>query len=192
MDLPVKLQDDEELVALRKRHPVYVILKGVLAVVIAGLLIWGFSWVSSRVSNLGPIWPWLYAFVIVATAVYIGILLYRFYNDLWIVTNQRLIDSLRKTPVSHELSSTDLINVQDINVKKSGVMATAFNFGDVSCQTASTDGEFIFIGVGDPAGLMEMLDRLRDEARRINRQALGRAVGAAASATEKGDGVNGV
>ncbi len=71
-------------------------------------------------------------------------------------------------------------------------MATAFNFGDVSCQTASTDGEFIFIGVGDPAGLMEMLDRLRDEARRVNRQALGRAVGAAALETEKGDGVNGV
>ena len=58
-------------------------------------------------------------------------------------------------------------------------MATVFNFGDVLCQTASTDGEFIFIGVGDPAGLMEMLDRLRDEAHKESQQAIGRAVGQA-------------
>jgi hypothetical protein len=96
------------------------------------------------------------------------------------VTNQRLIDSLRTTPLNQQISSTDLINVQDINIKRRGVMATMFNFGDVICQTASTEGMFTFLGVGQPADLMEMLDRLRDEARKQNQQALGAAVGQAA------------
>jgi hypothetical protein len=182
MGLPVNLQAGEKLIVVHKRHPLYIIAKSIIAVVIAGLLVWGISWVSRNVASASAIWPWLNGIVIVAAVGYIGILLYGYFNDLWIVTNQRLIDSTRKTPVNHELSSTDLINVQDINVSKRGIMATMFNFGDVICQTASTDGEFIFIGVGDPSGLMEMLDRLRDEARHENRMEMARAASAASPA----------
>lgn len=181
MALPINLQDGEELVEVRKRHPVYVILKSIAAVVIAGLLIWGFSWLSGQFSWVNSIAVWLYVAVVVVAAGYLGLLAYRFYNDLWIVTNQRLVDALRKTPFNQELSSTDLINVQDINIRRRGIMPTIFNFGDVVCQTASTQGEFIFIGVGDPAGLMEMLDRLRDEARKEGSLVMGRAAGEAAS-----------
>ena len=181
MGLPIKLQADEKVETIRKRHPVYVILKGILAVIIAGLVIWGLSWLSGQFSWMGSIGIWLIVGILLVVALYIAVLLYRYQNDLWIVTNQRLIDSLRKSPVNHELSSTDLINVQDISVRKRGIMATLFNFGDVLCQTASTDGEFSFVGVGDPAGLMEQLDRLRDEAREESRQAIGRAVSQATS-----------
>ncbi len=181
MALPVTLQADEKLVAVRKRHPVYVIMKGILAIVIAGLLMWLVWWLSGRTTALSSIWPWLYVLIVAVAVIYIGALAYRFYNDLWIVTNQRLVDSLKTTPLNHAISSTDLINVQDISVHKRGIMATAFNFGDVMCQTASTDGQFSFIGVGDPSDLMEMLDRLRDEARRQTQKELGQAVGAAAN-----------
>ena len=181
MALPVNLQDGEELVTVRKRHPVYVILKGILAVIIAGLLIWAISWVSGNVASASSIWPWLYVATVVGAVGYIGFLFYRYTNDLWIVTNQRLIDSLRTTPLNQSISSTDLINVQDISVRKRGIMATTFNFGDVLCQTASTEGMFSFAGVGQPTELMEMLDRLRDEARRQSQMAIGVAVGQAAA-----------
>lgn len=182
MALPVKLQADEELVTIQKRHPVYVILKGIGAVIVAGLAIWGLSWLSSLGASDGALWTWLYVAIVLIAAGYIGLLIYRFVNDLWIVTNQRLIDSLRTTPFNQQISSTDLINVQDINIRRSGIMATMFNFGDVLCQTASTQGLFTFTGVGKPTELMEMLDRLRDEARKQNQQAIGAAAGQAASA----------
>ncbi len=166
MGLPVNLQQDEVVVAVRKRHPVYVILKGILALVIAGLAIWLFSWLSGASPWTTSIWGWLMGATVVIVALYLGLLFYRYQNDLWIVTNQRLIDSLRTTPVNQSISSTDLINVQDIRIERRGILATIFNFGDVVCQTASTEGEFSFRGVGDPKGLMEKLDRLRDEARR--------------------------
>jgi len=183
MALPITLQADEKLVAVKKRHPIYVILKGIADVVIAGLLIWGISWVSNNIASASGIWPWLYVVVILAAAGYLGVILYSYFNDLWIVTNQRLVDSLRKTPFNHALSSTDLINVQDINVHKRGIMPTLFNFGDVVCQTASTNGTFSFSGVGQPAQLMEMLDRLRDEARRQSQKELRQAMSAASSQT---------
>ena len=170
MGLPVNMQNDEEVVTIRKRHPVYVTLKGVLAVVIAGLVVWLLSWLSSVSPWESSIWIWLYVAAVVIAVLYLGLLFYRYQNDLWIVTNQRLIDSLRTTPVNQSISSTDLINVQDINFEKRGIFATLFNFGDVMCQTASTDGEFSFRGVGDPKDLMEELDRLRDEARRTASQ----------------------
>lgn len=179
MALPVKLQADEECIAIRKRHPVYVILKGIFAIVVGGVIAWLLGLVPWFEQY--QVWIWLAATLLVA--LYIGILIYRFQNDLWILTNQRLIDSLKRNPFNHELFSTDLINVQDINVHKRGIMATTFNFGDVVCTTASTDGEFRFYGVGDPAGLMEDLDRLRDEARRLSRQEIGHAAGAAALQT---------
>ena len=144
MALPVKLQADEEVVTIRKRHPVYVILKGILAVdhCRAGDL--------AAVVDVRPVrkrlvvWTWLYVAAVVVPLLYIGLLFYRWQNDLWIVTNQRLIDALRTTPLNQSLSSTDLINVQDISVQKRGMMATMFNFGDVECQTASTQGMFSF------------------------------------------------
>lgn len=181
MGLPIKLQQDEELVTVRKRHPVYVILKGILDVVIAGLLIWAITWLSGRFAWIDSISIWLILAVIIVAAGYLGILLYRYYNDLWIVTNQRLIDALRTTPLNQQISSTDLINVQDINIRRRGIMATMFNFGDVLCQTASTQGMFAFTGVGQPAELMEMLDRLRDEARKHHQEAMGDAAGKAAA-----------
>jgi hypothetical protein len=59
-------------------------------------------------------------------------------------------------------------------------MASIFNFGDVLCQTASAQGAFTFRGVAEPAELMELLDRLRDEARRTNAAQMRQAIGASA------------
>ena len=183
MELPVQLQASEELVTVRKRHPVYVILKSVLAVLIAGLVIWLLSWLSGQFASDSSIWFWLYVAAVVVTLAYIGLLFYGWRNDLWIVTDQRLIDSQRKSPFNQTTSSTDLVNVQDISVRKSGVMASVLNFGDVLCQTASTQGAFVFRGVSEPAGLMELLDRVRDEARKSTALHMGQAIG---QATQQG------
>ena len=180
MATPVQLQSNEELVALRKRHPVYVILHSVLAAIIAGLAIWLISWISGTIASSSSLWTWLYVAVVVVALGYIGLQYYRWQNDVWMITNQRLVDATRNSPFNQTTSSTDLINVQDISVRKRGVMASIFNFGDVLCQTASAQGAFTFRGVAEPAELMELLDRLRDEARRTNAAQMRQAIGASA------------
>jgi len=45
------------------------------------------------------------------------------------------------------------------------VLATMFNFGDVSCQTASHAQLFTFRGVARPEELLDLVDSHRDQAR---------------------------
>ena len=137
----------------------------VAPIIVAGLAIWLLSWLSGQIAGNASIWTWLYIAVVVVALGYIGLVFYSWNNDLWIITNQRLVDSTSKTPINHTVSSTALINLQNISVSKRGVLASIFNFGDVLCQTASTQGQFAFRGVGDPNGVMETLDKMRDQAR---------------------------
>jgi hypothetical protein len=166
MALPVKLQNGEEVVLQLRRHPVYAILQVLGTIVVGVLLLLLVNWLAGLLPNLSTLWT-IANVIIVVGAVLIGfVAFYRYYNDLWLVTNQRLIDSTKTTPFNHTVSSTDLINVQDIGVQKKGILATMFNFGDVVCQTASTRGNFVFRGVPNPTEMLEKIDELRDAARR--------------------------
>ena len=61
---------------------------------------------------------------------------YRYNRDEWVVTTQRLIDSVKHHWFHHEISSADLIQIEDMSVSRSGLLQTMFNFGDLRCQTA--------------------------------------------------------
>jgi hypothetical protein len=90
---------------------------------------------------------------------------YRYNNDIWVVTNQRIIDSLRRHWFHHRIASADLVDVEDIAVHREGALATMFNFGDLRCQTAGTEPNFILAGIPDPTGLLATVDAARDASR---------------------------
>jgi hypothetical protein len=87
-------------------------------------------------------------------------------NDEWVITNQRIVDSYKRHWFHQNLASADLINVQDMRVEKSGVMATIFNFGDLHCQTAGSRENFILADIPNPAKVLDLIDEARDQARR--------------------------
>ena len=170
MTLPVKLQNDEKVVREVRRHPAAVTLQIVGDVIVAILLILLINWLSGLVPTLSTLWNIAYVVVILG-ALLIGLVaFYRYHNDVWLITNQRIVNSVKSSPFNHCVSSTDLINVQDIAIQKKGILATTFNFGDVVCQTASTKGNFTFRGVPNPTQLLEEVDRLRDEAPHLRSQ----------------------
>lgn len=91
---------------------------------------------------------------------------YRYQNDVWVITNQRIIDSIKRHWFHHTMASADLIDVEDINVVREGLLPTAFNFGDVKCQTAGEVPNFVLRGVPEPARTLGVVDAARDAARR--------------------------
>ena len=165
MNIPVQLQNDEKVIALLRRHPVYITLQMIglfaLAILLTAALIWlgdlftPLRWVANIVAALT-----LFAILVIA-----ALALYRYYNDLWLITDQRLVDSIKRNPFNHQVASADLLNVQDISVSKNGFFATIFNFGDVRCQTAATNQAFTLLGVPNPNGVLELIDQTRDRAR---------------------------
>lgn len=161
---PVNLQKDEKVVKLIRRHPVRMILDIVLTVIVMLLVAAALVWLNSILS-FGWIWGSMGTIVVLGGLAFIGIEFYRYRNDVWLLTNQRIVDSTRNSPFNQSVSSADLVNVQDMNFHRRGVLATLFKFGDVTCQTASQTQLFVFRGVPHPEQLLELVDAQRDAAR---------------------------
>jgi hypothetical protein len=91
---------------------------------------------------------------------------YRYRHDIWVVTNQRIVDVFKPHPLSLKVATADLVNVQDISVQKSGITPTILNYGSVVCETAgSGDSDFIISGVSHPETVQLLIDRERDRER---------------------------
>ena len=170
LKLPFALQEDESVLLFARRHWIFfysqlalIVLAGVVAT--AGVIIvvastFGFDgFVGKAVGVTLIVW-----------ALYWGVRAYfhwyRYQNDIWAVTNQRLVDSIKNNWFHHQMASADLVDVEDIRVVKSGVLNTLLNFGDVRCQTAGEVPNFVLDGIPDPAKTLAVVDAARDAARR--------------------------
>lgn len=168
--LPFALQDGETVINRARRHWVYLavnlgkdILAGLLPVIAVGLLVYftaGFDGTLGRVV-IGLIVAWLAFWVIRGYFTW-----YKYQNDLWVVTNQRIVDSLKKHWFHHRMASADLVNVEDMSVDREGLFATMFNYGDLNCQTAGAQEKFVLSGIPKPTEVLAVVDRYRDAARR--------------------------
>ena len=161
--LPVNLQADEHLITRVHRHSVFLLTK-LMGVIIFGAAPAVILLLLSAVS--GPILLMLAVVWALAALVAAYFIWYRYEHDEWIITNQRLIDAEKPNWFDQRLTSADLIQVEDMSVKKSGLLQTLYDFGDLSCETAGEHARFILHGIPDPSGVLDVVDKARDEARR--------------------------
>lgn len=172
---PVELQPGEEIIHLSRRH--WIVLYPWLAVdALLGLVGLALAiWIATRV-DAGAVRT-----VVLALGVFWALAMgvrgyfrwYRYHNDLWVVTNQRLIDSLRRHWFHRQVASADLVDIEDVSMERSGVLQTMLDFGDLQVQTAGELANFLLGNIHHPADVLTVVDRARDEARRE----LGRGTG---------------
>ena len=90
--------------------------------------------------------------------VLISLVAYRFFdwrNDLYIITEDYLIDIDRRPFGMEEKRSAPIKNIQSIRYKRNGIFGLLFNFGTV--YTRIGDEEFTFDNVFQPADVQEAL-----------------------------------
>ncbi len=171
--LPFELQDGEYVLVFCRRHWLYVYPKLVamaLVAVLAPLLLVLLVSKTAGMDGVAAKAVWLIdAAWVVYWAVRLYFTWYRYQYDTWVVTNQRIVDSVRRHWFHHQMASADLVDVEDIRVHKEGVLPTMFNFGDVRCQTAAEQPNFILAGIPRPTDVLGIVDRARDAARRALR-----------------------
>lgn len=167
----VELQPGEQLVLLARRHWIalypQLLLDFLTGAIPIGLLVWGSSRVESPTARQIMIGASVVWFLVTAVRAYFH--WYRWYHDTWLITNQRLVDSLRLNWFHRAVSTTDLIDIQDVSMARNGMLQTALDFGDLNVQTASEQQRFVLSKIPDPAAVLTILDRTRDEARRAAR-----------------------
>lgn len=97
---------------------------------------------------------WMYSFL-----VWID-----YYFDVWIVTNERVINIEQKGLFVRSVSELKFSRIQDVTSEVRGMIPTILNFGDVKVQTASEEDFFLFRQVPDPYHVKDIImERLRTE-----------------------------
>lgn len=163
------LQEGERVILVCRRHWIYlwpnIAFQAALAlapVIVIGILLRitdHFDGAAARIFWIATVVYLLF------WAVRIFFAWYRYNNDIWVVTDQRVIDSVKTTPFNLKMSTADLVNIQDMTVERNGIVRTMFDYGDIICQTAAEQQEFLLAGIPHPGAVQALVDRERDRER---------------------------
>ncbi|MBI5288577.1 MAG: PH domain-containing protein [Chloroflexi bacterium] len=169
VNLPFPLQGNEDVLVICRRHWMYLWPRTIFWTVLAILPVAVVAWLLFGVGDVGgqaAMIFWLVALVyVLAWAVRIFLNWYQYDNDLWVVTNQRVVDCIKPNPFGLKISTADLVNIQDMTVVRSGLLQTALNYGDIVCQTAADNRDFTLGGIPRPQDVQLLMDKERDRER---------------------------
>ena len=173
--LPFPLQDGERVVQLCRRHWLYlwpnVFLKLIFAIAPPSVVAFLLATTDSYDGVAARLFWALAGLYLLYWAARIFLVWYRYHNDIWVITNQRLVDSFKPNPFSLRVATADLVNVQDMTVERRGLLQTVLDYGDIVCQTAAEQQVFRLSGIPHPRETQAVVDRERDRERRQLRDA---------------------
>jgi len=164
------LYKDEKVVMVLRRHNLYYIKHGIvlfflLAIPVAIYLLGRFFFTSLFEDPSFNI-----IFVLIACVYYCFVFFFSFiswldyYLDVWVITNQRIIEYEQKSIFNRETSELAIRSIQDATVLIKGVLPSIFHFGDVHVQTAGAQERFIFKDTPNPEQAKKVIMDLHNEA----------------------------
>ncbi len=158
-------QTDEEVVLLLRAHiitnvPWIVVatIASILPVVLGPILV-SFNILPALSLGLG---------IILTLFWYAGVFTYSFLNflywffNVYIVTDERIIDVDWYSVVNRDMKFADLTSIQDVTAGQFGVLAGVFDFGDVKIETAGTEPNISFAKVPHPQIVSKKIQELRE------------------------------
>ena len=89
-------------------------------------------------------------------------LLFWYYN-VYLITDQRIIDVDFYSLTYKKIASATLDNVQDITIRSGGILCVIFDFADIDIQTAGTIPNFTFEAVPHPDIIAREIHDLLDD-----------------------------
>ena len=98
-----------------------------------------------------------------ASCGYILLNFITWYFNVYIVTNERVIDVDFYQLLYKQLSSTRISRVQDLTYKLGGMVRAIFDYGDVFIQTAGTEENFEFEAVPHPGQVVRIIGELTEK-----------------------------
>jgi hypothetical protein len=100
------------------------------------------------------------------TLSYILLNFLRWYFNVWIVTNERLIDIEFVNLLSKKFAETRISKIEDVTMHTGGFIRSVFEFGDVIAQTAGTISMFQISAIPHPEQVVKIINNLMDKLER--------------------------
>lgn len=158
--------EDEQIILLMRAH-VITNIKWVLATI--GLLIIpiilfpilaSLNVIPSIGVGVGFVFTILW-YAVTATYAFINFL-YWFYN-VYIVTNERIVDIDWYSIIYRKTNSTRISKIQDVSSTRAGVFASIFDYGDIHIQTAAEESDYDFASVPHPDLVSKKIQELMEQ-----------------------------
>lgn len=172
----IKQKAYEKPVYLLRRH-ILIFIKDILLFTVLALV----PYVLFRIMT--SLYPWLlvhevtYSLLVLAASVYylfIWLLFFGhfldYYLDLWIVTNDRVVNIEQHGLFARTIAELDLWKIQDVTSEVKGFFPTFLNFGNVHIQTAAEQKRFIFEEVPNPHEIRKRIIDLIEEDRKFHQK----------------------
>lgn len=143
----------EQIQLMLRRHPITFVPKFFLFVVLL-IVPFLFPIIFPASIRNDPFWGTV--LILLGSAYFLFILVLfleqfvDYYLDLWIVTNERIIDINQVGLFKRTVAELDLKKIQDVSSDITGFFATFFNYGDVGIQSAGATQKFGFHKVPKP------------------------------------------
>lgn len=81
----------------------------------------------------------------------------RYYLNLWVLTDRRIVEIKQRTYFSREVSSLLLSRVQDVTTDVSGAAASFLGIGTIRVQSAGADEEFVMTNIPRPEQMRDII-----------------------------------
>ncbi|MHB8860271.1 MAG: PH domain-containing protein [Minisyncoccota bacterium] len=81
----------------------------------------------------------------------------RYFLNVWVLTNQRIVDIKQRSYFNREVSSLFLSRVQDVTTDVEGVLPSLLGIGDITVQSAGTVDEFHMRGIPRPEQMRDII-----------------------------------
>ncbi len=94
------------------------------------------------------------------------------YLDVWIVTNERIVEIKQNALFNRQISELELDKIQDINAKVIGLWGTFLGYGTILVQTAGAVEMFEFLRIPHPYDVQKVVLSLRNELKTHGKQQL--------------------
>lgn len=160
-------QNDEEIILLMRAHIIttvpwivgsilLLVLPVILLPLLGGLGVLGNVGVGMTFSLL------IFWYLGTFTFAFLNFLYW--YFNVYIVTNQRIVDVDWYSLVHREVNVSQISKIQDITANQIGVLSGLFDFGHVLIQTAGTEPNFEYSNVPHPQLVARKLQELLEAA----------------------------
>ncbi|NTV55310.1 MAG: PH domain-containing protein [Candidatus Moranbacteria bacterium] len=87
------------------------------------------------------------------------------YFDVWIITNERIVNIEQKDLFTRRVSELRFHTIQDVTSEVNGILPSILDFGDVLVQTAGESPRFIFHNIPNPVGVKDTIMKLAERGR---------------------------
>ena len=162
------LDDDEKILLFLRRHLITNspwIFKAILASLVPLLFL-------IFLSFFGVILPEDYTFTLVLFYYlmllgYIFVQFISWFFNITLVTNQRVVDIDFSQLVFESVAATKLPQLEDVSYHQIGVLASVFDYGDVTVQTAGKASNFLFAHVPHPEKVVHLINNLIAKERNV-------------------------